>query len=171
MLTKPCTRFLSASFPSVILGKRHSSTAFLTHNSGFIAQHPARCLQLHSPALAAASPPTAHESPRAGHNLALTGMSENILRHAAHDQSRTMTTTAAQPPPLFAAPSMAKKQHPPLCPTDEEALVPHKDQQRGRRPSKVDKQSLEYLVKSGFAGGLAGCAVWTLSPLEPHHHY
>lgn len=37
-----------------------------------------------------------------------------------------------------------------ICPTDDEAVVPRK---------KVDKQSLDYLWRSGTAGGLAGCAV------------
>lgn len=37
-----------------------------------------------------------------------------------------------------------------ICPTDDEAVVPRK---------KVDKQSFDYLWRSGTAGGLAGCAV------------
>lgn len=36
-----------------------------------------------------------------------------------------------------------------VCPTDDEAVVPR----------KVDKQSLDYLWRSGTAGGVAGCAV------------
>lgn len=39
-----------------------------------------------------------------------------------------------------------------VCPTDDEAVVPR----------KVDKQSLDYLWRSGTAGGVAGCAVSTL---------
>lgn len=39
-----------------------------------------------------------------------------------------------------------------VCPTDDEAVVPR----------KVDKQSLDYLWRSGTAGGLAGCAVSTM---------
>lgn len=38
-----------------------------------------------------------------------------------------------------------------MCPTDDEAVVPR----------KVDKQSLDYLWRSGTAGGVAGCAVST----------
>lgn len=42
----------------------------------------------------------------------------------------------------------------PVCPTDAEAVVPRK---------KVDKQSFDYLWRSGTAGGIAGCAVsWYL---------
>lgn len=37
-----------------------------------------------------------------------------------------------------------------VCPTDAEAVVPRK---------KVDKQSFDYLWRSGTAGGVAGCAV------------
>lgn len=37
-----------------------------------------------------------------------------------------------------------------ICPTDDEAVVPRK---------QVDKQSFDYLWRSGTAGGLAGCAV------------
>lgn len=38
-----------------------------------------------------------------------------------------------------------------VCPTDDEAVVPR----------KVDKQSLDYLWRTGTAGGVAGCAVST----------
>lgn len=41
-----------------------------------------------------------------------------------------------------------------VCPTDDEAVVPRK---------KVDKQSFDYLWRTGTAGGVAGCAVsWCL---------
>jgi hypothetical protein len=49
---------------------------------------------------------------------------------------------------------------PTVCPTDDEAIVPKR---------KLKKQSAEYIIKSGIAGGLAGCAVcflecsWALS--------
>jgi solute carrier family 25 (mitochondrial carrier protein), member 16 len=39
---------------------------------------------------------------------------------------------------------------PKICPTDDEAIVPKR---------QMDKQSWEYIIKSGVAGGLAGCAV------------
>lgn len=43
-----------------------------------------------------------------------------------------------------------------ICPNDDEAVVSRKN---------VDKQSFDYLWRSGTAGGLAGCAVrlfWTI---------
>lgn len=44
-----------------------------------------------------------------------------------------------------------------VCPTDDEAVVPR----------KVDKQSLDYLWRSGTAGGIAGCAAKTVvAPLD-----
>ncbi|KAK0643594.1 mitochondrial carrier domain-containing protein [Cercophora newfieldiana] len=50
---------------------------------------------------------------------------------------------------------------PALCPTDEEAAVPRKTE--GAR----NKQSLDYLWKSGVAGGMAGCVAKTLvAPLD-----
>ncbi|KAF2276230.1 mitochondrial carrier protein-like protein LEU5 [Westerdykella ornata] len=77
-----------------------------------------------------------------------------------------MTTTAAQNP-LFQAPSMARKPPAPLCPTDQEALVPEKHESPGQKPTKTDKRSAEYLLKSGLAGGLAGCAAKTVvGPLD-----
>jgi solute carrier family 25 protein 16 len=39
---------------------------------------------------------------------------------------------------------------PTICPTDDEAIVPR---------AALNKQSWEYVIKSGVAGGLAGCAV------------
>ena len=33
------------------------------------------------------------------------------------------------------------------------------DTETGRRKKKTDKKSMEYLIKSGLAGGFAGCAV------------
>jgi solute carrier family 25 protein 16 len=45
-----------------------------------------------------------------------------------------------------------RQRQPVLCPTDDDAIVPD------TKP-KLDKQSVEYVVKSGIAGGLAGCAV------------
>jgi hypothetical protein len=37
-----------------------------------------------------------------------------------------------------------------ICPTDDEAFLPKR---------KLNKRSPEYIIKSGVAGGLAGCAV------------
>ncbi|OCK78904.1 mitochondrial carrier, partial [Lepidopterella palustris CBS 459.81] len=50
-----------------------------------------------------------------------------------------------------------------ICPTDDESLVPKKEQVR----QKVDKRSTEYIIKSGLAGGIAGCAAKTVvGPLD-----
>jgi hypothetical protein len=43
-----------------------------------------------------------------------------------------------------------------VCPTDDEAVTPRK---------QWDKQSVDYLWRSGLAGGMAGCAVSSLNPL------
>lgn len=42
---------------------------------------------------------------------------------------------------------------PAICPTDDDAIVPRQERR------KLDKQSWEYVTKTGIAGGLAGCAV------------
>lgn len=47
---------------------------------------------------------------------------------------------------------------PELCPTDSDSIAPKRD------PKKVEKQSLDYALRTGLAGGLAGCAV----SLGPH---
>lgn len=62
---------------------------------------------------------------------------------------RDMTTAVYAEPSALARP---KRPQPILCPTDADAIVPH------TKP-KLDKQSVEYILKSGLAGGLAGCAV------------
>ncbi|KAH7130683.1 mitochondrial carrier protein-like protein LEU5 [Dendryphion nanum] len=90
-------------------------------------------------------------------------MSENILRHAAYEPPRTMTTGAQS------LTNPAAKRQPSICPTDDETLVPRKDTMAGSKqpPAKLDKRSTEYIVKSGLAGGLAGCAAKTLvGPLD-----
>lgn len=61
--------------------------------------------------------------------------------------------------PLEATPDTAN-----ICPTDTDAIVPRKQKH------KVDKQSTEYIVKSGIAGGLAGCAVRTAHHLSATPH-
>lgn len=43
------------------------------------------------------------------------------------------------------------RKEPALCPTDQETITP--------KAKKYHKQSLEYVWRSGLAGGLAGCAV------------
>mgnify|MGYP001561233763 CR=1 FL=1 len=42
-----------------------------------------------------------------------------------------------------------------VCPTDDEAVTPRK---------QPNKQSIDYLWRSGLAGGLAGCAVRDIHP-------
>lgn len=52
---------------------------------------------------------------------------------------------------------------PVICPTDDDAIVPKKA--AAQRNTKLDKTSWEYIIKSGVAGGFAGCAVRPLPPL------
>ncbi|KAL1607747.1 coenzyme A transporter [Paraconiothyrium brasiliense] len=65
------------------------------------------------------------------------------------------------------APHVKLQKAPPLCATDDEAHVPIKEgRKRSRSPSrerKVDRRSPEYIIKSGIAGGLAGCAGQSLT--------
>lgn len=86
-------------------------------------------------------------------------MSEHIPRHATHDDTHTMTSTAAAQTPPFTTPTANTKSQSPIWPNDNEALAPGKDRMKPQRKRKVDKRSPEYLLKSGLAGGLAGCAV------------
>ncbi|KAF2139414.1 uncharacterized protein K452DRAFT_232626 [Aplosporella prunicola CBS 121167] len=52
---------------------------------------------------------------------------------------------------------------PAICPTDDDAITP----KPAASVSKTDKQSWEYIVKSGVAGGVAGCAAKTVvGPLD-----
>lgn len=68
-------------------------------------------------------------------------------------------TTPAQTLPAHTRPQ--KPPPPSPSPTDDQVKLPSKEAERMPRPrsKKVDRQSPEYLVKSGVAGGLAGCAV------------
>jgi solute carrier family 25 protein 16 len=67
-----------------------------------------------------------------------------FLSHASEsaikDKSRQMDGVAKK-----------RRSDPALCPTDEDATAPKK-----RAPEKL---SLDYVWRSGLAGGLAGCAV------------
>ncbi|KAF3005645.1 hypothetical protein E8E13_003535 [Curvularia kusanoi] len=63
----------------------------------------------------------------------------------------------------------------PLCPTDSDAILPSrssKDAHAHTSPApsttrRVDRKSPEYLIKSGIAGGIAGCAAKTVvGPLD-----
>ncbi|RDW69837.1 hypothetical protein BP6252_08857 [Coleophoma cylindrospora] len=52
-----------------------------------------------------------------------------------------------------------RRQEPALCPTDDEAVAPQR--------KKPHKQSLDYIWRTGVAGGMAGCAAKTLvAPLD-----
>jgi solute carrier family 25 (mitochondrial carrier protein), member 16 len=51
-----------------------------------------------------------------------------------------------------------------ICPTDQEAMVPIRSNDRDGLAStpaqkKLDKKSWDYIIRSGIAGGVAGCAV------------
>ncbi|KAI9679316.1 MAG: hypothetical protein M1817_005336 [Caeruleum heppii] len=51
---------------------------------------------------------------------------------------------------------------PALCPTDQDTIPPRRQQKK-----KIDKQSLDYVLRTGLAGGLAGCAAKTVvGPLD-----
>lgn len=63
-------------------------------------------------------------------------------------------TSAVQPS------SRLLKGDPAICPTDQEAVVPAGARfGEGRNSKKMDKQSWDYIIRSGIAGGVAGCAV------------
>lgn len=47
------------------------------------------------------------------------------------------------------------QREPAICPTDDESIVPKNHPER----RKLNKTSWEYIIKSGVAGGFAGCAV------------
>jgi solute carrier family 25 protein 16 len=61
---------------------------------------------------------------------------------------------------------LRQKHDPPLCPTDDESVLPARKQRHS--PDKaIDKRSLDYVLRSGIAGGLAGCAAKTVvGPLD-----
>jgi hypothetical protein len=83
------------------------------------------------------------------------GMSTNALHHDNPGQSHIMTATAQT------FPASTNRQPPPKH-NDDGSITAGKEgmASTGQTPArKVDKQSAEYLIKSGLAGGLAGCAV------------
>jgi hypothetical protein len=83
-------------------------------------------------------------------------MSAPILnRHALQRPDSNMTTADVAPVVSL----RRQERDPKICPTDDEAIIPKADRSR-----KLDKQSWEYVVKSGLAGGLAGCAVCASFP-------
>ena len=50
-----------------------------------------------------------------------------------------------------------------ICPTDDDTIAPES--------KKRDKQSVDYLWRSGLAGGLAGCSVCSLLLLVSSNMY
>jgi solute carrier family 25 protein 16 len=82
-----------------------------------------------------------------------------MLRHASKD------TQTDQPPEMTTAPrSEAAGNQPGICPSDSESIVPLAAA-TGKR--KIERQSLEYAVRSGVAGGIAACAAKTVvAPLD-----
>lgn len=71
-----------------------------------------------------------------------------LLGHASPNESASITTTS-RPREMEA---QRQRAEPAVCPIDGDAAVPK------RAPAK-SKQSLDYVWRSGLAGGLAGCAV------------
>jgi len=68
-----------------------------------------------------------------------------------------------QRPEMASKEAQAKARNAALCPTDDDAILPR----RSAAINKLDKRSTEYILKSGLAGGLAGCAVCTGSEPLP----
>jgi solute carrier family 25 protein 16 len=90
-------------------------------------------------------------------------MSAHLLRHADGTVSNIMTTTAAQPNSagnitIDRSPSASSAGHDAIAPAGQVRGA----NMREERKQKVDKKSPEYLIKSGLAGGFAGCAVCLL---------
>lgn len=90
-------------------------------------------------------------------------MSAHLLRHADGTVSNIMTTTAAQPNSagnitIDRSPSTPSAGHDAIAPAGQVRGA----NMREERKQKVDKKSPEYLIKSGLAGGFAGCAVCLL---------
>lgn len=91
-------------------------------------------------------------------------MRESILGGYASEHSRNMAMTviATAPSQTFAANTTTNRQ-PAIRIPNNNASVSLKDPKE-TPPAKVEKRSVEFLLKSGLAGGLAGCAVRTPKP-------
>lgn len=84
-------------------------------------------------------------------------MSEHIQRHETDQGSRIVRGRTED-----IAPHAKLQKASSISMNDDEAHVTVKEKRRSRSPSrekKVDTRSPEYILKSGLAGGLAGCAV------------
>lgn len=98
-------------------------------------------------------------------------MSSPALRHEGSPMDTHILTRHADRHAAMKSASSTKT--PPLCPTDSDTIVPARQRsdthphEAAGGPAKVDKKSYEYLVKSGIAGGIAGCAAKTVvGPLD-----
>lgn len=90
--------------------------------------------------------------------VGLTTAKDVASSQSSLDQPQKMTTAL---PSKSAAGLLLKE--PSICPTDEEAQF-HRpaDVKHGMATGtqkRLDKKSWEYVIKSGVAGGIAGCAV------------
>lgn len=82
-----------------------------------------------------------------------------LLGHASPSESDTITTN--RPRDMDVAEHKSKPV-PAVCPTDDDAAP--------KVPAK-NKQSLDYVWRSGLAGGLAGCAVsYSIMKYLPDNH-
>lgn len=79
--------------------------------------------------------------------------------HSALDKPQEMTSA------LQTKASSLLAKEPSICPTDQESIIPgvRRTDRRGsgalEAQKKLDKRSWDYIVRSGVAGGIAGCAV------------
>ncbi|KAF2631880.1 mitochondrial carrier [Macroventuria anomochaeta] len=99
-------------------------------------------------------------------------MSSPALRHDGSPMDTHILTHHADSHADINSASSSTKT-PPLCSTDGDTIVLSRSGKDARpheaagRKVKVDKKSYEYLIKSGIAGGIAGCAAKTVvGPLD-----
>ena len=149
---RPLRAFLRlATFSGCILGRTSSAAdifnAHFCRTHGYHPQHQAH-KQSHPDIEPSDAPVELEAQIQSGMPSSILGGHASTLSATADPQ--TMTTAQVAPP-------RRSLREPPICPTDEEALVPKK----GQKHQKVDKRSPEYIIKSGLAGGIAGCAVST----------
>ncbi|EME40742.1 hypothetical protein DOTSEDRAFT_74320 [Dothistroma septosporum NZE10] len=79
-------------------------------------------------------------------------------------QHAAQTTTPNKPHEMTPDSDALPSKEPQLCPTDSDNLIPS---QKGGRSRNIQRQSVEYAVRSGVAGGLAACAAKTVvAPLD-----
>ena len=75
-----------------------------------------------------------------------------------HNETKAQSSVPRHPPNMTAAslgPGPRIPHEPTIRPTDSDTVVPKKH----RTKTKLDKSSWEYIIRSGVAGGFAGCAV------------